>query len=139
MSNHPNWKKIILIDDDIILNLIHKKILEILRFEGEILDFNNGFQAIKYIRNEVRIDYEKNVPSFLIILDIEMPGLNGWEFLKSFGRLDPQVKSQFGIIVSSSSTDPQDFKQAFEYEMVNDYIPKPLTIEIIRGLVLGRK
>ncbi|SMD44830.1 hypothetical protein SAMN00777080_3464 [Aquiflexum balticum DSM 16537] len=54
MVNSPNWLRIILIDDDIVLNLINKKILHIIGFKGEVLDFNNGLQAISRIHKEIQ-------------------------------------------------------------------------------------
>lgn len=55
-----------------------------------------------------------------------MPVLNGWGFLKSFECLDSHVKNHYKIIVSRSSTDSKDIKNALEFESVKKYIPKPL-------------
>ncbi|WP_194972553.1 response regulator [Aquiflexum lacus] len=139
MVNSSNSLKIILIDDDIILNLIHRKILNFIGFKGEVLDFNNGLQALNYINQEFQTTSTLNLTPTLIILDLEMPVLNGWEFLKSFGALDSCVKKQFKIIVSSSSTNVEDINNALQFEIVDEYISKPLTIEIIQRIVGGCK
>ena len=139
MVNSSTPLKIILIDDDIILNLIHRKILNFIGFKGEILDFNNGLQAINYIRQDIQARSALNLTPTLIILDLEMPVLNGWEFLKSFGALDSCVKKQFKIIVSSSSTNVDDINNAMKFEIVDEYISKPLTVEIIQRIVGGCK
>ena len=130
---HPpfNWKHILLIDDDTILNLIHKKILDIIGYKGTVLDFSNGFKAIEYLRNDTEI---KLSPT-LIILDLEMPLMKGWGFLDCFGKLDGIKREDFKIVVSSSSTNPEDIHKALEYEIVDEFIPKPLTIEIFKRLV----
>lgn len=131
MANYPNCQKIIFIDDDVILNLIHRKILELIGFKGLVLDFPNGFQALEYIRKSPEL-YKDSV---LIILDLEMPIFNGWYFLKCFEKLDTKIKNQFKIVVSSSSIDPVEIKNVLEFEIVADYIPKPLTFEIIKELI----
>ena len=139
MENSPYWQKIILIDDDILQNTIHKKILEILEFNGEVLDFNNGFQAINHIHKEIQFNTDSNITPTLIILDIEMPVLNGLGFLKSFGALDPRLINHYKIIVSSNTTNISDIDHALDFETVEEYIPKPLTIDIFERLIGGGK
>ncbi|WP_373496228.1 response regulator [Aquiflexum sp.] len=135
MPNYFEWQKIILIDDDSILNLIHKKVLKIIGFHETVLDFNNGFQAIEYIYREIEQSSSTNMDISLIILDLEMPILNGWGFLDRFLILEPQVREKFKIIVSSSSKNPEDIKRALEYEVVSEYIPKPITIDIFGRII----
>lgn len=135
MKNSPNWHKIILIDDDILLNMIHKKILEILKFNGGVLDFNNGLKAINYIQKEIQFNTDFNLTPTLIILDLEMPILNGLGFLRSFGALDPWVINHYKIIVSSNTTDTSYIDDALNFKTVEEYIPKPLTIDIFRRLI----
>ncbi|CAN5328023.1 response regulator [soil metagenome] len=139
MENSPYWQKIILIDDDILLNMIHKKILEILKFNGEVLDFNNGFQAINHIQKEVQFKTDFYLTPTLIILDLEMPVLNGLGFLKSFGALDPRGINHYKIIVSSNTTNISYIDHALDFDTVEEYIPKPLTVDIFERLIRGGK
>jgi CheY-like chemotaxis protein len=135
MENSINWQKVILIDDDCILNLIQRKILEIIGFKETVLDFNNGMQAIEFIYNEIACLISIEKVKYLIILDLEMPILNGWGFLESFQKLDPKIMDMFKIIVSSSSSNPEDINRALAFDFVDEYIPKPMTIDIFRRII----
>ncbi|WP_373494594.1 response regulator [Aquiflexum sp.] len=135
MVNTDLWQKVILIDDDSLLNLIHRKFLEIVGYHGTILEFHNGFQALEFIYREIETAPTIGKVIYLIILDLEMPTLNVWGFLERFQKLDPKVKGMFKIIVSSSSLNPEDINRALAYESVGEYISKPLTIEAFRRII----
>ncbi|WP_158856749.1 response regulator [Lunatibacter salilacus] len=139
MKNTPNLQRIILIDDDILLKTVYKKIINSLKFKGEVFDFNNGFQAINHIQKEMEFNTDFKLTPTLIILDLEMPVLNGLGFLKGLGNFNPRLISQYKIIVSSNTINISDINLALNFETVEEYIPKPLTIDIFRILIVDKK
>lgn len=83
--------------------MIHKKILEILKFTGEVFVFNNGIKAKNHIQKGIQFNIDYNLTPTLIISDLELTVLNGLGFLKIFGAMDSCVIDHFEIIVSSNS------------------------------------
>ncbi|MFN6944725.1 MAG: two-component system response regulator [Cytophagaceae bacterium] len=115
---------VLLIDDDTINNYINEKLLKKLNFSQDIKILLNGEEAIKYLQSQVDSD-----PDFfpeLILLDINMPVMDGFEFLEAFKELNFKNKSQITIIMLTTSTNPSDVTRV-KSSIVADYINKPLT------------
>jgi len=72
------------------------------------------------------VESDKNFPS-VIFLDLNMPIMNGWEFLDHFSSIDHPKKNQLIIYIISSSIDPRDLERVKDYELVHNYILKPVT------------
>jgi CheY-like chemotaxis protein len=72
-----------------------------------------------------------NESTSIILLDLNMPIMSGWEFLERFEELDEIIKKQVKIYILSSSVDPRDKERAGKNKDVEDYIVKPLTKEIV--------
>lgn len=119
-------KKILLVDDDPIQILINTKLLKRLELSDEINVAENGQIAFeKYISNT------DNLPE-VIFLDINMPLLNGWEFLNI---LSPKILFQQPIIyMLTSSISPEDITKSEEHAMVKDYITKPLSMSKLEAI-----
>ncbi|MEB2779873.1 response regulator [Algoriphagus sp. C2-6-M1] len=115
---------IFLVDDDPINNLINKRLLGKVGIAGNIVEFLEGEQALLQLN-----DSDPN-QSLLIFLDINMPVLNGWEFLDKYQELHPNRSDK--IVILSSSIDYQDRFKAQGYQIVSGFLEKPLTLEKIR-------
>ncbi len=118
---------IILVDDDPINNLINKRLISKLKLAPHIEEFLEGEQAIERIRE---MDVAENI---LIFLDINMPVMNGWDFLNQYMKEFKFRKDR--IIVLSSSIDFQDRQKANEYACVEGFIEKPLSPEKIKYIL----
>ena len=117
--------KILLIDDDKIANLINKRVLEKTNQSFEIDTVGNGEEGVQYIRKAL-LECEQ-FPS-VIFLDINMPKLNGWEFLKEYNDImlsNPKVDKNI-IIMLTTSVDPRDKERADKDESVIKFLSKPL-------------
>lgn len=111
-------RRILLIDDDNIVNFINSKILET-ELPGIPIDvFRNGLQALEFI------DENSKFP-FLVFLDINMPVMNGWEFLEAI--LDQKHYYDLQIHILTSSVDKSDQAKANQYKQVRSFLHKPLS------------
>lgn len=115
--------KVLIIDDDPIILVLHKSIAVRSGLCTEPLSFQNGKAALDYLSKNGSFE-EK----YLLLLDIHMPLMNGWEFLDSI-KPTPLWK-QMKIILISSSIDARDHEKAKLYSQVIRYIEKPLRFDI---------
>lgn len=111
-------RQILLIDDDPVINFIHTRVVQSTYPNISIIVFENGLKAFEYIRNNPKYSY-------LVFLDLNMPVMNGWEFLEAIAIESLNVKIQLHIL--TSSLDSADKIRANQNKMVRSYITKPLT------------
>ena len=116
------FSSVLLIEDNETTNYIHKIVLKNVGIE-KVDEALNGLEAFKYL--------ERECPD-IIFLDINMPVMDGWEFLKE--RETKALCNNAKIAMLTSSTHPEDKKQAENYASVIAYIEKPLTSEKIQDL-----
>jgi CheY-like chemotaxis protein len=123
---------VLLVDDDEINNFISIKLIKKALLNTEIMACLNGKFAIDQLVDIQRKDPAK-LPDY-ILLDINMPIMNGWEFLDEYKRinLDPLGKTKIYII--SSSVFSNDINKARSYTLVKDFISKPLNVDKIKEL-----
>jgi CheY-like chemotaxis protein len=126
-------EKIYCVDDDVITLMLCKKVIERALFAKEILTATNGEEAILFFK-ELAKNSETNYPR-LVLLDLNMPIMNGWEFLDQYLALKfheafPEAK----FIVLSSTIDPHDVEKTKNYPMVTNFLSKPITKEMIEAL-----
>ncbi|MEX6690016.1 response regulator [Danxiaibacter flavus] len=122
MKNNFCFKKVMMIDDDYIVRTLVTKMLKKYHFANEIISCETGSEAIKYLREN-----SFSLPC-IIILDINMPEMNGFEFLERFDKLNIKKKDNCFIIMNTSSANPEDIKRAEENQHVQLFLTKPLTI-----------
>ncbi len=127
---------ILCVDDDPITLMLCKKVIMKSEFSKNIDTAVNGEDALKYFNNLIAGNDSKNnnYPQ-LIFLDLNMPVMNGWEFLDVFSK-DQYLKhfSETKVIVLSSTIDPDDIQKSKQYPMVIEFLSKPITTEILELL-----
>ncbi len=122
--------KLLVIDDDDINIFIISKIVEKTGYDVEIFAKHNGQLAIDYIK-ELK---ENNQPlPHLVLIDINMPILNGWEFIEAFEELELQETNDMYML--SSSVYENDIEKAKSYKSVKGFISKPLSIDRLKELL----
>lgn len=114
--------KIFLIDDNTIDLLISRKLLQKHNSALTIIEFDRAQDAVNALQNVTE------VPPDLVLLDLNMPGMNGWEFLEAVKQQNCQPKRVF---ILTSSLDERDKSMASEYPSVKGYITKPLNTDSI--------
>ncbi|TYB80276.1 response regulator [Bizionia saleffrena] len=120
---------ICIIDDDPIFIFTAKKVLRLSDFGGDFLVFNNGEDAFNHLK-PLYID-DTEVPD-LIFLDLNMPIMDGWQFLDEFIKL--KLSKVVTLYIVSSSIDPVDIEKAKEYEKISGFIIKPIDKASLRKI-----
>ena len=115
---------VLLVDDDAIFHLIFKKIFKFHDICDDVETVNNGSEAIQRL---TQIEQEQNNFLKAILVDLNMPIMNGWEFLDEFEK---KLKFKFpnvDIWMVTSSINPEDQEKAESYSFINGFIQKPFT------------
>jgi CheY-like chemotaxis protein len=126
---------ILIIDDDEINNFIAGKLIKKVQENTIVSTCLNGLEGINFIKDKIKSD---NFPD-IIFLDINMPIMNGWEFLDLFAELKSEMNKEVIINMLSSSVYNEDIEKAKIYPDVNKFISKPLTIEKIQNIFADLK
>jgi len=132
MNMNTRLVRILLVDDDEINNFISIKLIKKVLLNTEISACLNGRFAIDELIEINRKD-PASLPDY-ILLDINMPIMNGWEFLDEYEKLDIDTAGKTKIYIISSSVFSNDISKAKTYRSVKDFVSKPLNIEKINQL-----
>jgi len=132
--------RFILVDDEEANNFYHQIVIGGLFPEANVMSFTDGKSALDYLKNE-HSDYNQENPGFksAILLDINMPEMNGWEFLDEYEGLDREQRADYVIALVTSSQNPKDVEKAKSYNLVKEYVIKPLTEENLKDLIESLK
>jgi len=106
---------ILLVDDNTDDNIFHQIILKKMDIVNRIDIVLNGLEALVYLKKE------NQMPPELIFLDINMPKMNGWEFLEQYKHLDARQKARVVIMILTTSANPDDLKKAKEIKEVTGF------------------
>ncbi|OYU82097.1 MAG: response regulator [Flavobacterium sp. BFFFF1] len=127
--------KVICIDDDPIALLLSRMVISKANFASQVITFSNGEEAISYLTATPESGDKEEKQ--LILLDLNMPVMDGWEFLEQFSQGLSSHYQNTKIILLSSSIDPNDIRKSKNFHMVLDFFPKPLTKELL-GRILTK-
>jgi CheY-like chemotaxis protein len=114
------------IDDDFIFQTIAKKIIQKTGVFTEPSAFTNGKEAIDALKKALE-NNAIELPN-IILLDINMPVMDGWEFMEEFIRLKHNLKDTINIYIVSSSIAVEDREKAASYTDIMGYLAKPVTV-----------
>ena len=120
-----------IVDDDPMSSFYIKRLAELGEVANIITIYNNAQGALDYLLNYKKSD--QNLPD-IILLDIYMPGIDGWGFLLEFNKLKDKLEKKIEIYIISSSNHPQDINRANAIPDVMDYFQKPVTMELLKEI-----
>ena len=128
---------ILLVDDSEEDNFFHRRVLLKANVTEHIVECIDGEDAILYLKKEGKYsgwNKSYHIPD-IIFLDINMPKVDGFEFLEAYKALPEEIKEGLIIVMISTSQNPQDQEKAKSYDEVSDFITKPLDEEQIRKII----
>ena len=121
---------VLLVDDDKITNILHSRLLKICNIHCPVEIVTSGAKALDFLTCKGEFaDYTNARQPGIILLDINMPLMNGWEFLDEYKKFDEKQKSKIFIVMLTSSIDPIDKRRADKNEDIKMFLNKPLTKE----------
>lgn len=123
--------QILIIDDDEINNFIAAKLIDKIPPKAIVNTCLNAQIGLDFVKS--KLQNQEEIPD-IIFLDINMPVMNGWEFLEEFEKIKDQINKNISINMLSSSVYNDDINKAETFTTVNKFISKPLTVEKIQQL-----
>lgn len=123
-SSAPIYRNVVVIDDSEMDVLLMKIILKSVNYAKTITVFNEADKAISYFR-ELDSNPETEIPE-VVFLDINMPEINGFEFLDIINNFPGKAIKKMKFIIISSSDDIDDLEQSKKYKNIIKYLVKPL-------------
>ncbi|HEY9839077.1 MAG: response regulator [Candidatus Sericytochromatia bacterium] len=120
------YNKVAIIDDDPINNLICEKVIQRLKFAQEVISFLSAVEALAWFQVQPCEDWPT-----LVFLDINLPFLDGWEFLS---RLEALPENPLEIYILSSSVSEEDQTKALAHPLIAGFLIKPLTLDKLTKL-----
>jgi CheY-like chemotaxis protein len=130
-------RAVMLIDDNEIDNLINQKMIEAANISEHIFMHSGAKSAIEFLKNIEKVGEDaRHVLPEVIFLDIDMPLMDGFQFLDEFDKLTEATKEHCKIVMLTSSINPQDVNKSHKYSAVKQYINKPLTQKNLEKLTV---
>ncbi len=121
-----------LVDDNPDDNFFHERVIKKSDAADLVVAKQTGKDALDYLKLE---KYSDDLHPDLIFLDINMPGMNGWEFLTEYNNLDEKFKSKVVVIMLTTSDNPDDKLKAKAMNIAYDFKTKPLTQEMLKEII----
>ncbi len=135
-----NWNRlmsklvncVLLIDDDKATNFFNERVVT--KHEGfqQVYTVQSGLAALEYLN---AVENNAATKPDLIFLDINMPAMNGWEFLIEFSKLDQRLTEGIKVILLSTSSNPDDVRESAKNHSVDDFINKPLSLNLLDNVL----
>lgn len=111
--------KVLVVEDDSVMAFLHNEVIKKNNISSSPLSFPNGKEALNFLISDTAAN-----SSYIILLDLNMPVMNGWEFLDALEKTEISYRTK--VIIVTSSIDPADQKKSGLYPTVCFYLSKPL-------------
>ncbi|HOZ96344.1 MAG TPA: response regulator [Niabella sp.] len=128
--NQP--QSIMLIDDNKVALLLCRKIIEKVNIFDEIISFQNPIYAIRHLQ---ALEANKDLLPDIILLDLQMPEMDGFEFLDHFKNIQKEYRQNSHILILTSSIDENDAEKIRKQKIVHKLLDKPLMLDTIISII----
>ena len=128
------YATVMLIDDNEIDNLINQKMIEATAIADKIYTHTGAKSGLEFLRNMEKLELADKILPDLIFLDIDMPMMDGFQFLDEFEKLGQLVKKKCKVIMLTSSINPQDYNRSKKCPAIKLFLNKPLSFDTIKGI-----
>lgn len=122
-----NTNIVFLVDDNSVDNFVHKKMIELNKFASQVRIFINAKDALYYLSEIDDLSYNEHTIPSIIFLDLNMPLINGFQFLELYEKLPSIIHSKCKIVILTNSLNPADRVQAKANKHIITFINKPLS------------
>lgn len=130
MKRYKDLDCVLLVDDDVSTNFIHRRIVENTKINVDVKEISSAKEALDYLTYSGKYENMEHAPKAAIIfLDINMPGMNGWDFIAEYKKLDEKHKARIVVVMLTTSLNPDDEQHAANVEEIATYLHKPLNME----------
>ena len=127
---------IMLVDDDEATNFLHRSVIRRENLGVHVKVITNGQEALDYLTGSEQYYPGTDLPQpGIIFLDLNMPGMNGWEFLDQYRKLPTPIRQQIALMVLTTSLNPDDEARARQIPEVDGFLQKPLTGPKLQGII----
>jgi CheY-like chemotaxis protein len=126
------YQTILLVEDDVTTNFLHRRLLNRMSAANTIMEAGNGEAALNYLRHHAT---GPDHTPLLILLDIKMPVMDGFEFLEEYEKIARELNPDIKIVMLSSSVSPVDLARIKNFSSISGYYSKPLSEEIIKKIL----
>ncbi len=123
-------KTIMLIDDDVPTNYLNKMVIDQTECAEKVITVNSGIEALSFLKEQ-----PKEMMPDLIFLDINMPAMNGWEFLEAYKSIPADKKENTVVMMLSTSENPDDKMRAKCIKDISGFMVKPLSEDVVTNVM----
>jgi len=127
MKKFKDLNCVLLVDDDIPTNYIHRKIVQNTNIEVSVKSITSAREALDYLTFSGKYENDEDIERpGIIFLDINMPGMSGWDFMEEYRKIDAAHKSRTIVVMLTTSLNPDDELMASANQEIVNYMHKPL-------------
>ena len=123
--------RVFLVDDNDIDLTVNNKLIQLAEITKDIVVFSSATAFLNKIQNDEALDQWDNV----LLLDIMMPGMSGFDCMVEFEKLPDSITAQFRVFMLSSSIDRNDIRRAEQTKFVKRVLEKPLDTYLLKRLL----
>jgi CheY-like chemotaxis protein len=128
-----NLRNVCIIDDDVVFQMIMRVKIQKKELAQQFTVFDNGEMAIDFFKKEE--NWKPEILPDVVFLDINMPVMNGWEFIEKFAQIVNKLPKKISIYMLSSSIDDRDIERARNLPEICDFISKPIPDERLANIL----
>jgi CheY-like chemotaxis protein len=123
-------RNVLLIDDDSITNFLHQTVLSEAKIAEKVVVTETVTEALQFLKTEVEEEPE------LIFLDLNLPGLSGWDFIEEYRKIKSSEQPKSVLVILTTSMNPEDHKKADSITEVAEFRRKPMTVGMVNEIAV---